>query len=81
MAAVVLAAIEGRAPVLPEELTTPVAVEEISRDPLGQGGLEPITSSREDDPSLALILAIAIPASLLGIGAIAGAYLTARGRS
>src|SRR3990170_4998140 len=81
MAEVVLAAIEGRAPVLPEELLTPLAVEEISRGPLGQGGLEPITSSREKDSNLALILALAIPASLLGVGAVAGAYLAARGRS
>jgi len=81
MAEVVLAAIEGRDPVLPEELMTPLAVEEISRKPLGQGGLEPITSSREEDSNLALILALAIPASLLGVGAVAGAYLAARGRS
>jgi lysophospholipase L1-like esterase len=81
MAEVVLAAIEGRDPVLSEELLTPLAVEEISRGPLGQGGLEPITVPREDDPNLALILALAIPASLLGVGAIAGAYLAGRGRS
>ena len=80
MAEVVLAAIEGRDPVLPEELMTPLAVEEISRKPLGQGGLEPITVPREDDPNLALILALAIPASLLGVGAVAGAYLAGRGR-
>src|SRR3990170_724538 len=81
MAEVVLATIEGRDPVLSEELLTPAAVGEISRGPLGQGGLEPITVPREDDPNLALILAIAIPASLLGVGAIAGAYLAGRGRS
>ena len=81
MAEVVLAAIEGRAPVLPEELLTPLAVEEISRGPLGRGGLEPITVPQEKDSNLALILALAIPASLLGVGAVAGAYLAARGRS
>ena len=82
MAEVVLAAIEGRDPVLPKDLMTPVAVEEMSRTPLGKGGLEPIASSQEeDDPSLALILAIAIPTALLGLGAVAAAYVTARGRS
>ena len=80
MAEVVLAAIEGRAPVLPEELMTPVAVNETNRGPLGRGGLEPVGSAQEDGPNLAVILAIAIPASLLGLGAVAGAYLTARGR-
>ena len=81
MAEVVLAAVQGRDPVLPDELLTPVAVEELSRGPLGRGGLEPIASPEDDDPGLALILAIAIPASLLGVGAVAGAYLAARGRS
>jgi lysophospholipase L1-like esterase len=81
MAEVVLAAVQGRDPVLPDELLTPVAVEELSRGPLGRGGLEPIAPLEDDDPGLALILAIAIPASLLGVGAVAGAYLAARGRS
>jgi len=81
MAEVVLAAIGGRDPVLPDDLMTPVVVGEMSRGPLGRGGLEPITSSQKDDPNLALILAIAIPASLLGAAAVAGAYLAARGRS
>jgi len=81
MAEVVLAAIEGRDPVLPEDLMTPVAVEEMSRRPLGRGGLEPIASSQEDGSNLALILAIAIPASLLAVAAVAGAYLAARGRA
>jgi len=80
MAEVVLAAIGGRDPVLPKDLMTPVAVEEMSRAPLGRGGLEPIASPQEDDPNLALILAIAIPASLLAVAAVAGAYLAARGR-
>jgi len=82
MAEVVLAAIEGRAPDLPDEMLTPVAgVDATSRGPLGRGGLEPIEAPGDNgDPGLALILAIAIPASLLGVGAIAGAYLAARGR-
>jgi lysophospholipase L1-like esterase len=81
MAEVVLAAIQGRDPVLPDELLTPVAVEELSRGPLGRGGLEPVSAPRDDGANFALILAIAIPASLLGVGAVAGAYLAARGRS
>jgi lysophospholipase L1-like esterase len=81
MAEVVLATVQGRDPVLPDELLTPVAVEELSRGPLGRGGLEPVTAPREDGSNLALILALAIPASLLGVGAVAGAYLAARGRS
>jgi len=81
MAEVVLAAIEGRDPVLPKDLMTPVAVEEMTRGPLGRGGLEPIASSQEDGgPNLVIILAIAIPTALLGIGAVAGAYVAARGR-
>jgi len=80
MAEVVLAAIEGRDAVLPKDLMAPVAVEQMSRGPLGRGGLEPIASAQEDDSNLALILAIAIPASLLGAAAVAGAYLAARGR-
>jgi len=80
MAEVVLATIQGRDAVLPKDLMTPVAVEQMSRGPLGRGGLEPIASPQEDDTSLALILAIAIPASLLAVAVVAGAYRAARGR-
>jgi len=57
-----------------------VAVEQMSRGPLGRGGLEPIVLSQGDDSNLALILAIAIPASLLAAAVVAGAYRAARGR-
>lgn len=80
MAELVLAAIEGREPVLPDELLTPVAVEGLRRGPLGEGGLQPIVSGEEDDPGVPLLLAIAIPASLLGAAAVVGAYMAARGR-
>ncbi|GAG13272.1 unnamed protein product, partial [marine sediment metagenome] len=81
MAEVVLAAIEGREPVFPEELMTPTPVQEIGQSPLGEGGLQP--ASKDEDSggaSLPLFLAIAIPVSLLGLAAVAGAYRAARGR-
>jgi hypothetical protein len=77
---VVLAAIEGREPDLPEELMTPVVVDEGDRTPLGEGGLLPVAGAGDDDSRVPLLLAIAIPASLLGVAAIAGVYLAARGR-
>ncbi len=80
MGEVVLATIEGREPVLPEDLITPTTVEEISTLPLGQGGLQPLAQDDDDDSNLALLLAIVIPTALLGAAAVAGVYLTARGR-
>jgi lysophospholipase L1-like esterase len=81
MGEVVLATIEGREPVLPEDLITPTIVEEIRTLPLGQGGLQPPLAQDDDDGSnLALLLAIAIPVALLGAAAVAGVYLAARGR-
>jgi hypothetical protein len=80
MSEVVQAAIEGREPVLPKDLMMPVAVEEIGRPPLGEGGLQPVTAEDDEGSNLAILLAIAIPVSMLGAAAIAGAYLAARGR-
>jgi lysophospholipase L1-like esterase len=80
IAEVVLAEIEGRPPVLPGDLMTPRAVEELGRPPLGEGGLQPVAVADEGGSNLPLLLAIAIPASMLGAVAIAGAYLAARGR-
>ena len=80
MGEVVLATIEGREPVLPGDLMTPATVEEISALPPGQGGLQPLNQDDDDGSNLALLLAIAIPASLLGAAAVAGVYLAARGR-
>ena len=80
IAEVVQAAIEGREPVLPEDLMMPVAVEELGRPPLGEGGLQPVTAQDDEGSNLPLLLAIAIPVSMLGAAAIAGAYLAARGR-
>jgi acyl-CoA thioesterase-1 len=83
MSEVVLAAIEGRAPELPEELGSPVAVEELTQSPQGpqgEGGLLPVAREGDDEASVPLLLAIAIPASLLGLAAVAGVYLAARGR-
>lgn len=81
MAEAVLAAIEGREPNFPEELMTPTAVEEIVQPPLGEGGLLPISQDEDSrGASLPLFLAVAIPASLLGLAAMAGAYRAARGR-
>lgn len=81
MGEVVLAIIEGRAPALPDDLITPTTVDGISAMPLGQGGLQPPLGQDDDDGSnLALLLAIAIPAALLGAAVVAGVYLTARGR-
>jgi lysophospholipase L1-like esterase len=81
IAEVVLAAIEEREPVLPEKLMTPTAVEEIVRSPMGEGGLTPVTEEEgRGATNLPLFLAIAIPAALLGLGAVAGAYRAARGR-
>ncbi|MEE8346639.1 MAG: GDSL-type esterase/lipase family protein [Dehalococcoidia bacterium] len=77
---VVLAAIEGREPDIPEELMTPVVVDEGDRTPLGEGGLLPVADVGDDESSVPLLLAIAIPATLLGMAAIAGVYLAARGR-
>lgn len=81
MAEVVLAAIEGREPAFPEELMTPTAVEEIVRSPLGEGGLVPVSRDEgSGGTSLPLVLAVAIPAAVLGLAAVAGAYRAARGR-
>ena len=81
IAEVVLAAIEGREPVFPEELMTPAAVEEIARSPLGEGGLLPVSQDEDSGgTSLPLFLAVAIPAALLGFAAVVGAYRSARGR-
>lgn len=80
IAEVVLAAIQEREPVLPEELMTPVAVEEVIRAPQGEGGLLPVAEADDGQSSLPVLLAIAIPASLLGLVAIAGAYVASRGR-
>ncbi len=81
MGEVVLAAIEGREPVLPDDLITPTIVEEINTVPLGQGGLQPpLTQDDDDGSNLALLLAIAITAALLGAAAVAGVYLAARSR-
>ncbi|MEE8347033.1 MAG: GDSL-type esterase/lipase family protein [Dehalococcoidia bacterium] len=81
MGEVVLATIEGREPVLPDDLITPMIVNEISTQAQGQGGLQPPLVPDDDDGSnLALLLAIAIPAALLGVAAVAGVYVTARGR-
>jgi len=81
MAEVVLAAIEGREPVFPEELMTPTVVQEIGQPPLGEGGLQPVSKDEDSGgASLPLFLAIAIPVSLLGLAAVAGAYRAARDR-
>ena len=80
MSEVVLATIEGRAPELPEGLGSPVAVEELSQEPRGEGGLIPVAQQGDDESSVPLLLAIGIPAALLGMAAAAGMYLTARGR-
>lgn len=80
MAEVVLAAIEGRAPDLPEEYLTPVAVESLSGQPLGRGGLTPLSEDDDGGGGLPLLLAVAIPAAVLGAAAVTGAYLAARGR-
>ncbi len=81
MAEVVLAAIEGREPVFPEELMTPTPVQEIGQPPLGEGGLQPVSKDEDSGgASLPLFLAIAIPVSLLGLAAVAGAYRAGRGR-
>ncbi len=80
MAEVVLAAIEGREPVFPEELMTPASVQEIGQPPLGEGGLQPVSEDEDSEgASLPLFLAIAIPVSLLGLAVVAGAYRAARG--
>ena len=81
MAEVVRAAIEDREPVFPDKLMTPAAVQEIAQPPMGEGGLMPVSQDEDSGgASLPLFLAIAIPASLLGLGAVAGAYRAARGR-
>jgi lysophospholipase L1-like esterase len=81
MAEAVLAAIEGREPVFPEDLMTPAAVDEIPRLPLGEGGLQPVSQDEDSGgTNLPLFLAVTIPASLLGLAAVAGAYWAARGR-
>lgn len=80
MAEVVLAAIEGREPALPEDLMTPSAVEEIARSPQGEGGQLPVSQDGDGGTSLPLLLAVVIPASLLGLAAVAGAYRAGRGR-
>ncbi len=80
IAEVVQAAIEGREPVLPGDLISPMAVQEIGRPPQGEGGLQPVVAGDDERSNLPILLAIAIPASLLGAAAIVGAYLAARGR-
>lgn len=81
MAEVVLAAIEDREPVTPDDLMTPAAVEEISGQPLGEGGLQPVAGADDDEGSnLPLVLAIAIPVALLGAATVAGAYRVSRDR-
>jgi lysophospholipase L1-like esterase len=81
IAEVVLAAIQDREPQLPETLMTPTAVEEIPRTPLGKGGLQPVNQSEDSGGNgLPLVLAVAIPASLLGLGVAVGAYRATRGR-
>ena len=57
-----------------------MVVDEGDRPPLGEGGLLPVADADDDESSLPLLLAIAIPASLLGVAAVAAAYLAARGR-
>jgi hypothetical protein len=79
-AEVVLATIEGREPALPEDLMAPESVQGMSAPPRGVGGLQPLAREDDEDSNLALLLAIAIPASLLGMAVIAGAYRAARGR-
>lgn len=81
MAEVVLAAIEGREPVLPEDLMPPTALEEVVRPSLGKGGLLPVSEGEDGGgSSLPLFVALAVPACLLGSAALAGAYWAARGR-
>ncbi len=81
IAEAVLAAIEGREPVFPEELITPTAVQEIGQPPLGEGGLQRVSQDEDNGgTSLPLFLAMAIPVSLLGLAAVAGAYRATRGR-
>jgi acyl-CoA thioesterase-1 len=79
MAEVVLAAIEGREPVLPEGYETAQAVEEAVEGPLGQGWLLPLPAEREDDSGTPLLLAIAVPVGVLGIAVIGGVYMASRG--
>lgn len=79
MAEVALAAVEDRAPVPPTELMTPAAVQAITGQPEGIGGLEPVGRSG-DGPDVPVLLAIAIPVAVLGAASIVGAYLAARGR-
>ena len=80
MAELVLATIEGREPELPEGYEAPVAVEEAVDAPQGRGGLLPVPREDEGDSNVPLLLAIAIPAGLLGLAAIAGVFVTSRGR-
>ena len=80
MAEVVMAAIEGRQPVLPDDMLTPVAVEGAMRAPQGRGGLLPLTDNDGRESSLPLVPVLAIPVALLGLAVIAGAYVAARGR-
>lgn len=80
IAEVVLAATEDRQPVFAGDLNTPTAVKDVGRPPLGEGGLQPVSGDSGEGDNLALLLAIAIPAAILGAAAVAGAYLTARGR-
>jgi lysophospholipase L1-like esterase len=80
MAEVVLAAIEGREPELPEEYSTPAAVEDATGAPMGRGGLTPLAEEEDDSGGLPLLLAIAIPTAVLGAAAVAGVYAAARNR-
>lgn len=81
MSEVVLAAIEGREPELPEGLGSTAALGEASESPGGEGGLLPVANRGSDDESsVPMLLAVAIPGSVLGIAAVAGVYLAARNR-
>jgi lysophospholipase L1-like esterase len=80
MSEVVLSAIEGRAPELPEEYQTPSAVREFSGGPMGEGGLTPLSQDADDDGGLPMALAVAIPMAVLGAAAVAGVYVAGRGR-
>lgn len=81
MAEAVLAALEEREPVLPEELMTPSAVDEAIGPPLGEGGLLPLQQSDDSGGlGMPMLIALVVPAAILGAAAVAGAYLLARGR-
>jgi len=64
--------------VIPMHYRTEVTKDELA--PLDRFLKEMGAKDLEPQPNLALLLAIAIPAALLGAAAVAGVYLTARGR-